>query len=198
MNPANADTERDRRALQMRAAGKSIPQIAKALKVSESRVKQLLARARKAVTAVAAPPAVSGPVAIPIVSPITGLGTHNGIDLSVVATLRRHGHETAADIARLMGLPPRVLLAQENAEVVKEAMAVGKAFDKHDALSVFHGAVDGGKGQLTGLAIFRMKQHGWTDRQALDLVVEVNSGVRDRVGAAAEALIAKWAAEGRS
>ena len=194
--PKASGAERDRQVLEAMAQGQTSAQIAKRLGISAQRVRQIAARARKASTQGAAQASGGEQPASDL--PVPVLGKRGEIDLDLIVRLRREGLDSPRDIARAMGLPPQVLLAQENETAVKEAIEVGRVLSKRDALRDYYLAMELGKGQLTGLAIFRMKQHGWTDRQVVDAPVEVNAGVRDRVAAACEALIAKWNAEGRS
>src|SRR5262245_57716331 len=106
-----ADPARDRLVLDLRAEGKSLKQIAKHLKVRESRVKQLLARGRKQQAAamiavpLAAPGGAAAAQAIAPVVVMPTLGKRGGLDLDAIAALRREGLDTASDIARVLGVP---------------------------------------------------------------------------------------------
>jgi len=94
-----------------------------------------------------------------------------------------------------MKIPKQTLTNPQHAVEVKEAMECGRVLAKQLALEQYEKAIEGSNGNLTGLLIFKMKQHGWTDRQTIDGSIEVSDGARERIRDAIEKLRAKKAAE---
>lgn len=187
--------QRNKVALQLRAEGKTNKQIGAAIGMSAEGARVLLQKleARKA-------RALGGPGRLPEPSdppPMPQLGTVNDLDLDRIADLARHGLTTISELARFLGVPKASLMSEANTEAVRTAVETGKAYAKHDALSRYRVAVEEGRGALSALLIFELKQFGWSDRAAAEAPVEVSVGARDRIESTCQAMLAKWAAEAR-
>jgi len=119
------------------------------------------------------------------------------LDIEQIVALRRKGLDKVAEIARHLGIPKTTLLGEKHGEEVREAMERGRVAQKLDCLEAYETAIDKGNGNLTGLLIFKAKNvAGWTDRPGSEREIEVNEGARERIKAAVESLVAKYAKEG--
>jgi predicted RNA polymerase sigma factor len=180
--------DRDALALRLQGEGLSSAGIAKRLRVSPARVRQILQRAkRRAVTQAAVESAVPAPAA-----------AQPAVDLARIVTLRKGGLSTVADIARALGVPKKLLTDPEHADLVREALETGRVQGYMEAAAQYEEAIRNGNGNIAALLIFKMKQLGWTDRQAVDTTLRVTEGVADRLKDAIDKLREKWRKEGRA
>jgi hypothetical protein len=121
------------------------------------------------------------------------------IDFAAIVEARRQGLSTLAEVARKVGVPRQTLQGGLHRERVEDAMERGRILQKLDVLAAYDGAIRRCDGRSTGLLIFAAKAVcGWRDRPAPTEFLEVSAGLRERIQAAAEALRARWAAEGRA
>jgi hypothetical protein len=87
----------------------------------------------------------------------------------------------AASIARVMGIPKTTFTDAAHGEEVREAIEHGRALFEQDAFEAYDRALKGGKVDKAVfiLAIFKVKQVGWTDKQQ---IIGQGSGI-DTTGA---------------
>jgi hypothetical protein len=121
------------------------------------------------------------------------------VDLTRVRDIARAGVWQAGPIADILNLPRSALLNSSIKDVVQEAIQQGKSQHFYAALQAYDKAVESKNGNLTGLCIFKLKQHGWQDRPNLDLgemsPLELQ-GATDRYFAMLERYMRKVDAEG--
>lgn len=91
------------------------------------------------------------------------------VDLRRVTEIAQAGVWQAGPIADILGLPRSALLNSQVKDAVNEAIQQGKSKHFFAALQAYDKAVESRNGNLTGLCIFKLKQHGWQDRPNLDL-----------------------------
>lgn len=113
------------------------------------------------------------------------------VDLRQVERLAALGFTSMTEIGRTMGVPRQTLQGPTHYPEVREAFERGRVKAKRIALEQYEAAIKSGNGNLTGLLIFKMKQHGWTDRLTHDGTIEVTDGARERILDAIEKIRAK-------
>lgn len=126
------------------------------------------------------PAATTPALAVEVVSSKGGAPRRN-IDLEEVTRLSRLGMWKAASIARVMGIPKTTFTDAAHGEEVREAIEHGRALFEQDAFEAYDRALKGGKVDkaVFVLAIFKVKQVGWTDKQQ---IIGQGSGI-DTTGA---------------
>jgi hypothetical protein len=113
------------------------------------------------------------------------------INLHEVTRLRVLGLRSLSKIARAMGIPKATMNGAKHGAEVKEAFETGAVRAEVKLLEQYERAIKGKHAALTGLLIFKAKQFGWTDRQAVDTTVELGPAVRERIREAVERLRAR-------
>jgi hypothetical protein len=113
--------------------------------------------------------------------PSKGGAPRRPINLEEVTRLSRLGMWKAASIARVMGIPKTTFTDAAHGEEVREAIEHGRALFEQDAFEAYDRALKGGKVDKAVfiLAIFKVKQVGWTDKQQ---IIGQGSGI-DTTGA---------------